>query len=220
MISVAIDGPAGAGKSTISKAVAKELGFIYFDTGSLYRCIAYYFNKNDICINDLELIKTKINNINIDVKFIDEQQCIFINNENVTGYIRTPEMSIMATKVAGIELVRGFLFNLQREMAEKNNIIMDGRDIGTVILPNAKVKIFLTATAEDRAIRRFEQLKITDNNIKYEDVLNDIKQRDFNDENREISPLKKAQDAILLDTTGNTLEQSIELLTKTIKERL
>lgn len=220
MISVAIDGPAGAGKSTIAKAVAKELGFIYFDTGSLYRSIGYYINKNDINISDLELVKQNLNNIKIEVKFINEQLCIFVNDENVTEYIRTPEMSIMAAKVAGVELIRKFLFNLQRQIAENNNVIMDGRDIGTVVLPTANVKIFLTATPEDRANRRFEQLQLKNKKIKYKDVLNDIKQRDYNDENRDISPLKKADDAILLDTTGNTLEQSISLLTKTIKERL
>lgn len=212
-INIAVDGPAGAGKSSIARAVAEEIGYIYVDTGALYRSIALYAIENKLD-ND-SLIKS-LDKINIRLEFIDKCQHVILNDNDVSDKIRTPEVSMGASRVSAIPKVREFLFGLQKKIAEENNIIMDGRDIGTVVLPNADLKVFLTASAEERASRRFKEM--TDSSITYEQVLEDIKQRDYNDMNREIAPLKQAEDAVLLDTTGMTIDEVKQKLKAMISE--
>lgn len=220
MIAVAIDGPAGAGKSTIARKVSEEIGFIYVDTGALYRTIGYYAILHNIDPEDKDKISACLDNIKITLKFNQGKQCVFIGDIDVSDKIRTPEISMAASAVSAIPSVRKFLLDLQKNLALENNVIMDGRDIGTVILPNADIKIFLTASSEERAKRRYADLKIKDKDIKFQDVLNDIKQRDFNDINRKIAPLKPADDAIIVDTTGESLEQSVSRLSSLIRERI
>lgn len=222
MLSVAIDGPAGAGKSTIAKYIAKELSLIYVDTGALYRAVGYYVlsqNKN-ADTKKAEDVVPYLQNIRLELRYVDGVQRVILNDEDVSDEIRTPELSMAASNVSAIGEVREFLFDLQRDIAKHNNVIMDGRDIGTVVLPNAKIKIFLTATPEDRATRRHEEMQLKGIDTTYEDILADIKVRDYNDSNRPIAPLKQADDAMLIDTTGNSYEKSAELLLKHVKERM
>ena len=216
MINVAIDGPAGAGKSTIAKTVAKTLGFIYVDTGALYRTIALSAVRNGV-IDSREDIVKMLDKIDVKLGF-DETgaQCVYLNGEDVSSLIRTPEIS----KVSSIMEVRDYLLELQRSIARENNVIMDGRDIATVVLPNAKPKIFLFATPECRAERRYKELVEKGENVTYEDVLADVNQRDYQDSHREIAPLKPSEDSVMVDTSGNTLEESIEILTNIIKENM
>ena len=220
MINVAIDGPAGAGKSTIAKTVAKTLGFIYVDTGALYRTIALSAVRNGV-IDSREDIVKMLDTIDVKLGF-DETgaQCVYLNGEDVSSLIRTPEISMGASKVSSIMEVRDYLLELQRSIARENNVIMDGRDIATVVLPNAKPKIFLFATPECRAERRYKELVEKGENVTYEDVLADVNQRDYQDSHREIAPLKPSEDSIMVDTSGNTLEESIEILTNIIKENM
>ncbi len=220
MINIAIDGPAGAGKSTIAKLAAKELNFIYVDTGALYRAVGYYVLNKNIEPKDEKKVSEILNEIDVTLKFVDGEQRVFLNGEDVSAKIRTPEMSMAASAVSAHPAVRKFLFEAQQKLARENNVIMDGRDIGTVVLPNADVKIFLTASPEDRARRRYDELILKGQDVKYEDVLEDVITRDYNDSHRAVAPLKQADDAILLDTTGNELETSIELVISTIKENL
>lgn len=218
MISIAIDGPAGAGKSTIAKAVAKKLSFIYVDTGALYRAIGLYALKNNL--NSENEVIFSLKEIKVDLKFENNSQKVFLCDEDVSEKIRTPEVSMMASKVSAISAVRKFLFDLQRDLARKNNVIMDGRDIGTVILPDADVKIFLTASSEKRAQRRYKELVEKGLQVSYDDILNDIIKRDADDSNREIAPLKAAPDAIFVDTSEYNLEESINLILNVIKNKL
>lgn len=220
MISVAIDGPAGAGKSTIAKMASKELGFIYIDTGALYRSIGYFVLKNGGDLENADSIISFLPKINAEIKFIDETQHVFINGEDVSDKIRTEEISRAASKVSAIPKVREFLLSLQRDFAKRYNIVMDGRDIGTVVLPNATVKIFLTASAQVRANRRYKEQIERGFDVNYDDILADIKERDYRDENREIAPLKPAEDSIYLDTSDNTREESIEAVLKIVKEEI
>lgn len=201
-INIAVDGPAGAGKSSIARAVAAEIGYIYVDTGALYRTIALYASENGL---DNEELVNSLDKIKISLEFIDKCQHVILNGTDVSGKIRTPEVSMGASRVSAVTEVREFLFGLQKKIAAENNIIMDGRDIGTVVLPDADLKVFLTASAEERANRRFKEMK--DSSVTYEQVLEDIKQRDYNDMHRDIAPLKQADDAILLDTTGMTIDE-------------
>lgn len=212
-INIAVDGPAGAGKSSIARAVAEEIGYIYVDTGALYRSIALYSIESKF---DNESLVNSLDKINIRLEFIDKCQHVFLNDNDVSDKIRTPEVSMGASKVSVIPEVREFLFGLQKKIAAENNIIMDGRDIGTVVLPDADLKVFLTASAEERANRRFKEM--TDSSITYEQVLEDIKQRDYNDMHRDIAPLKQAEDAVLLDTTGMTIEEVKQKLKALIDE--
>ena len=220
MINVAIDGPAGAGKSTIARAAAKELGFIYVDTGALYRAVGVYCLRNNIVTNDAEGVGAVLDKIVVELKFIDGVQHVYLNGDDVSTEIRLPEASMAASNVSAIPFVRAFLFDLQRDIASKNNCIMDGRDIGTVVLPNAKVKIFLTADPEERAMRRFKELEEKGSKVTYQEVLDDLKVRDYNDSHREIAPLKPAEDSVTINTTGNTLEESIDMIIETIKEKM
>lgn len=219
MINVAIDGPAGAGKSTIAKAAAKQLNYIYVDTGALYRTIAYNAVKKNV-VDDTNAVIALLNDTKVELKYIDGVQAVFLNGEDVSAYIRTPEISMGASKVSAIPEVRAFLLSLQQEIAKENDVIMDGRDIATVVLPNADVKIFLFASPECRAQRRYKELVEKGENVKYEDVLADVNQRDYQDSHREIAPLKPSEDSIMLDTSKLNLDESIQLVIKTIKENI
>lgn len=218
--SIAIDGPAGAGKSTIARRTAAQLGFIYVDTGALYRTVALAAKEAGVPPDDPAQVSQLLEKIQIQLKFVNGEQRVFLNGADVSDEIRSPEISMMASKVSQIGSVREFLFSLQQEIARQNDVIMDGRDIGTVVLPHADVKIFLTATAEDRAKRRYDQLLQSGTVVDFDQLLQEIKERDYNDMHREISPLRQADDAILVDTTGNTLEESIELLHQLILKQL
>ncbi len=217
---IAVDGPSGAGKSTISRIVAGKLGFIYVDTGALYRAAALYVLKTGIHTADEASIVACLDSLKVTLAFSGGVQHVFLNGEDVSQKIRTPEVSMAASAVSAVPEVRKFLFNLQRTLADENNCIMDGRDIGTVVLPDAQIKIFLTASAEDRAKRRYDELVAKGVDVKYEDVLKDVNARDYNDSHREIAPLKPSEDSIMVDTTGNTLEQSVEMIISVIKEKL
>ena len=219
MINVAIDGPAGAGKSTIAKAAAKQLNYIYVDTGALYRTIAYNAVMNNV-IDDTNGIIALLDNTKVELKYIDGVQAVFLNAEDVSAFIRTPEISMGASKVSAIPEVRAFLLSLQQEIAKENDVIMDGRDIATVVLPNADVKIFLFASPECRAERRYKELVEKGENVTYDEVLEDVNKRDYQDSHREIAPLKPSEDSIMLDTSKLNLDESIELVIKTIKENI
>ena len=219
MINVAIDGPAGAGKSTIAKAAAKTLGFIYVDTGALYRTIA--LSAVRCGADDNEKIINMLNDITVKLGFADDgRQCVYLNGENVSSLIRTPEISMAASKVSAIPEVRAFLLDLQRDIARENNVIMDGRDIASVVLPNARPKIFLFASPECRADRRYKELIEKGEKVTYEDVLADVNQRDYQDSHRDIAPLKPTDESVMADTSELDLQQSIELIINIIKENM
>ena len=220
MINVAIDGPAGAGKSTVARAAAKELGFIYVDTGALYRAVGVHCLRNNIVTTDADGVGAILKDITVELKFIDGVQHVFLNGDDVSTEIRLPEASMAASNVSAIPSVRTFLFDLQRDIAAKNNCLMDGRDIGTVVLPDAKVKIFLTADPEERAMRRFKELQEKGSTVTFKEVLDDLIVRDYNDSHREIAPLKPAEDSIVINTTGYSLEESINKIIETVKEKM
>lgn len=217
-VAVAIDGPSGAGKSTIARILAKQLGFIYVDTGALYRAIGLSVLRRGIDPDDRSAVEGFLEELSVELKYCHQEQCVFVNGEDVTAFIRTPEVSSAASTVSAIPEVRKFLFSLQQNIAKQNSVIMDGRDIGTVVLPDAKVKIFLTASAEDRAKRRYEELIEKGLDVIYEDVLRDMIERDKRDSERAAAPLKPAEDAVMVDTSGNTLEESVALLQQIVKE--
>lgn len=220
-IAIAIDGPAGAGKSSLSKEVAKELSFIYVDTGALYRTIGLAASRKGLKKEDKAEIISMLNDIDVKLSFNDEEtQIVLLNGEDVSSYIRTPEASMFASAVSAIPEVRAFLLDLQRNMAKSDNVIMDGRDIGTVVLPDAKIKIFLTASPEKRAMRRHKENIEKGIDSTYEEVLKDVNQRDYQDSHREIAPLKPAEDSVLVDTSDYDFEGSKKLLLKVIKERM
>lgn len=220
-IAIAIDGPAGAGKSSLSKEVAKELSFIYVDTGALYRTIGLAASRKGLKKEDKAEIISMLNDIDVKLSFNDEgTQIVLLNGEDVSSFIRTPEASMFASAVSAIPEVREFLLDLQRNMAKSDNVIMDGRDIGTVVLPDAKIKIFLTASPEKRAMRRHKENIEKGIDSTYEEVLKDVNQRDYQDSHREIAPLKPAEDSVLVDTSDYDFEGSKELLLKVIKERM
>ena len=220
MISVAIDGPAGAGKSTLSRKTAEELGFIYVDTGALYRAVGYKFSQlgfnTELKCDIEEILKTTT----VDIRFVKGEQRVFLDGEDVSDGIRTPNASMMASAVSAKPAVRAFLLEMQRKLARENNVVMDGRDIGTVVLPDATVKIYLTATAKARAERRYKELIQKGTAVTFEEVYDDMVKRDYNDMHRLIAPLKQAEDAVLADTTECDLEGSLELILKIIKERI
>lgn len=220
MINIAIDGPSGAGKSTISKAVAKELGFIHIDTGALYRTIAFYLSDNQIDVNNEEAIKAALDDIKIQVCIEDGLQKIYLNNKEVCEELRQPNITKIASDVSKLPIVRDYLLEIQRELARENNCVMDGRDISTVVLPDATVKIFLTASPEVRAERRFNQQKEMGIIEDYDKILEDIKKRDYNDSHREIAPLKQAPDAIKIDSSKVDFDEVKNICKKLISERL
>jgi len=220
-ISVAIDGPAGAGKSTMAKRVAKELGFLYVDTGAIYRTVGYHMWLMGIGPKDADGIKRCLDDVNVEIRHEDDGvQHMILNGKDVTGEIRTPEMSKYASGVSAQKCVRDFLLDMQRKFARRHNVVMDGRDIGTVVLPNAQVKIFLTASAEERARRRFAELTEKGEKVSFEKVLQDMIARDKQDTERAIAPLKAAPDAVKLDTSGNTIEQSIDEILAIVRRKL
>ena len=220
-VSVAIDGPAGAGKSTIAMRVAKELGFLYVDTGAIYRTVGYHMWLMGIGPKDADGIRRCLDDVNIEIRHEDDGvQHMILNGKDVTGEIRTPEMSKYASGVSAQKCVRDFLLDMQRKFARKHNVVMDGRDIGTVVLPNAQVKIFLTASAEERARRRFAELSEKGEKVSFEKVLQDMIARDKQDTERAIAPLKAAPDAVRLDTSGNTIEQSIDQILTIVRRKL
>lgn len=219
-INIAIDGPAGAGKSSVAKLVSKKLGYIYVDTGALYRTVGLYSIRKGIDTKDAEEVTGTLKDIEVKLGFVDGAQHVFLNGEDVSEAIRTPEASMGASNVSAIPAVRTFLFDLQRDIAKNNNCIMDGRDIGTVVLPDAQIKVFLTASPEARAQRRYKELIEKGEKVDFQDVLDDINKRDYQDSHREIAPLKQAEDAVLVDNSGCNLEEGAELLLSIIKEKL
>ena len=218
---VAIDGPSGAGKSTLARALAKELGFVYVDTGAIYRSVGYYAYQRGIDPADGAAVEALLPEIQLEMVYREDGlQHMILNGEDVTKEIRLPEISMYASRVSAIPAVRTFLMDMQRDMARTHSVIMDGRDIGTVVLPQADVKLFLTASAEDRARRRCLELEERGTPEPYEKLLEEMQERDRNDASRSAAPLRPAEDAVILDTTGNTFQQSFDLLLQTIKERL
>lgn len=218
MINVAIDGPAGAGKSTIARAAAKELGYIYVDTGALYRTVALAAVRRDV-IDDAEGVAAMLPQISVELKFENGEQQVYLDGENVSSLIRTPQISMGASKVSAIPKVREYLLSLQQSIAKENNVIMDGRDIATVVLPNADVKIFLFATPECRAQRRYKELIEKGENVTYEDVLKDVNERDYQDSHRKIAPLKPSEDSVMADTSDLDLQDSTKMIIGIIKEK-
>lgn len=219
MINVAIDGPAGAGKSTIAKSASKKLGFIYVDTGALYRTIALSAVRNNV-IDDTPQLEKMLDEITVELKFENGFQRVYLNGEDVSDFIRTPEISMGASKVSAVPAVRAFLLDLQRNIARNNNVIMDGRDIASVVLPDADCKIFLFASPECRAKRRYKELVEKGEQVTYEEVLDDVNKRDYQDSHREIAPLKPTEESIMVDTSDLTLEQSIDSIVNIIKENM
>ena len=218
MIRIAIDGPGGAGKSSLAKAVAKKLEIIYVDTGALYRTIGYYMLNHGISSTDAPAVAAALGNFTLELTYVNGEQVILLDGENVKDAIRTPEMSMAASNVSAIKEVREFLLNTQRDIAKQHSVIMDGRDIGTVILPDAEVKIFLTASPEARAKRRYEELKAKGKEVSYEQVYTEMVERDKNDSTRDIAPCVPADDAILLDNSGMTADQTTDAVIKIIKK--
>lgn len=218
-ISVAIDGPSGAGKSTLARQAAKELGFVYVDTGAIYRTVALYCHRNGIDPKDTAAVAAVLPGLRIDLDYSAEgEQRMILDGEDVSDLIRTPEISMLTSAVSAVPAVRDFLLEKQRELARIRDVIMDGRDIGTVVLTNATVKIYLTAAAQARAQRRFDELRAKGMDVTYEDVLKDVQDRDYNDSHRAVAPLKRADDARLVDTTALSLEESLVVLTRVIRE--
>ena len=219
MIRIAIDGPSGSGKSTLAKAVAKRLGIIYVDTGALYRTIGYYVYITGNDPHDTQRVEKLLNEINIELKYEDGSQRVILNGEDLGDKIRVPEMSMYASLVSSIPAVRGFLLDMQKDMARKNSVVMDGRDIGTVIIPDADLKIFLTASNETRAKRRTLELLKKGVEVSYDDVLNDMIERDKNDKNRNIAPAIPASDAVIFDNSVMSVEESVNEIVRLLNER-
>lgn len=212
MHNIAIDGPAGAGKSTIAKKVAKELGFIYVDTGAMYRSMALYFIRNGIKSDEEERIASVCDNIRVSIDYVNGEQQVILNGENVNAFIRTEEVSMMTSDTSKYPVVRNKLLSLQRELASKKNVIMDGRDIGTCVLPDAEVKIYLTASSAERARRRYAEQVERGIDCDIKQIEKDIIARDEQDMNREIAPLKQAEDAVYLDSSDMNIEQVVKAI--------
>ncbi|WPX10025.1 (d)CMP kinase [Anaerocellum danielii] len=223
-INIAIDGPAGAGKSTISKLLASQLGYIHIDTGAMYRAVGLKVLKNNISPHDSRKIVEILNSTDIQIKLVDGKQLVFLDGEDVTEKIRQPEVSMYASDVSKIREVRERLVKMQQDLAKQKGIIMDGRDIGTHVLPDAELKVFLTATAEERAKRRFLELKQKGYEVDYYQLLDEIKKRDLNDMTREFAPLRVAEDAIVIDSTSLSIEEVLqkvlELFYKVVKDEV
>lgn len=220
-ISIAIDGPAGAGKSTIAKRLAAELGFYYVDTGAIYRTAAYFMDLLGISPKDVDGVERYIDELNIDIYYDEDGlQHMLMNNIDVTTDIRTPDISQKASLISAHAVVREMLLDMQRDVAKENNVVMDGRDIGTVVLPKADVKIFLTASAEVRAQRRYEELQSKGNKDSYEKVLKELQQRDYQDTHREIAPLKMARDSVKLDTSDLDVDGVVAAIREIVKQKV
>ena len=219
MIRIAIDGPSGSGKSTLAKAVAKELGIIYVDTGALYRTVGYYVYLCGKDPHSAKEVEELLPGVNIELKYENGSQRVILNGEDLGDKIRMPEMSMYASAVSAIPAVRAFLLEMQKSLARENSVVMDGRDIGTVIIPDADIKIFLTASNETRAMRRTLELNQKGVDAKYEDVLADMIERDKNDKNRDIAPAVPAPDAIIFDNSVMTVEESLDEIVRLVNER-
>ena len=219
-ISVAIDGPVGAGKSTIARAAAKRLGFVYCDTGALYRAIGLHCSRKGTDLKDGTAVAARLPEISLNIRITDGVQRVFLNGEDVSEEIRLPEISMAASAVSAVPEVRAALLDLQRDMAKSQSVIMDGRDIGTVVLPNADVKIFLTARPEIRAKRRYDELAKKGVETTLEEVLADLNKRDYDDSHRAAAPLKQAEDAVLADTSGLDFNDSVDLVCGIIENAL
>lgn len=219
MIQIAIDGPGGAGKSTVAKEVAKRLGIVYVDTGALYRTVGLYVSDHNVDPHDAEGVVKVLPDIHIEVRYEEGAQHVYLNGVDHGERIRTPKMSMYASAVSAIPAVRAFLLETQKEIARKNSVIMDGRDIGTVILPDADVKIFMTASPECRARRRYDELVAKGQDVRYEDVLREMNERDHQDSTRDIAPATAAPDAVCLDNSGLTVEQSADAVIALVRER-
>ncbi len=221
-INVAIDGPGGAGKSTISKAVAKRLGIIYVDTGALYRTVGYFARENGLSVEDAkvsELITPLLDKINIEIAYVDGSQHVILNGSDLGDKIREPEISMFASACSSVGNVRAFLLEAQKKLARENSVIMDGRDIGTVILPDADVKIFMTASDEARAMRRYNELLAKGQDVKFEDVLRELTERDKADSSRAVAPLKPADDAHIFDNSDYDFDASVDYIINYIAEK-
>lgn len=220
-ISIAIDGPAGAGKSTMAKYLAKEMGYMYVDTGAIYRTVGLFMTICGISPKDADGVARLIDEVNVDIAYDEDgSQRMLLNGSDVTDDLRTPEMSDCASKISTLPVVRDYLLEVQRDLAKRYDVIMDGRDIGTVVLPKADVKIYLTASAEVRAKRRLDDLLRAGEKVTFEKVLEDMRQRDHRDMTRPVAPLKQAKDAVLLDTSDFSLEESVAAMKAIIKEKL
>lgn len=219
-VAVAIDGPAGAGKSTIARRLAKSMGYIYVDTGALYRTVALSVMQNGIDADDIAAVSRHINGIKVDIMYKGDEQRVLLDGNDVSDLIRTPEVSMMASKTSAIPEVRAFLLGLQRKLASEHNVVMDGRDIATVVLPDAKVKIFLTASSEVRAKRRYDELIAKGEDVKFEDVLTDLIQRDEQDMNRAVAPLKPSEQSVIVDTSDLDLDGAVNAMREVINKCL
>lgn len=217
---IAIDGPAGAGKSTIAKRVAKELSFIYVDTGAMYRAVALYLLRNEIDGTDAEAVAGNCQSAEVSIRYENGEQVVILNGENVNQYIRTEEVGNMASKTSANPAVRAHLLNLQRNLAAKNDVVMDGRDIGTVVLPDAQVKIYLTASVETRAKRRYDEYLAEGESADLEEIKKDIENRDHQDMTREISPLRQAEDAVLVDSSLMNIDEVVAAILGIYKDKV
>ena len=218
-MTIAIDGPAGAGKSTIAKLAAKGLGFLYVDTGAMYRAIGLYLLENEVDYNEESQLLEALDKINIEIKYVDGVQRVILNDRDVSEAIRREEVGQAASTTSALKPVRAKLLDLQRDIAAKNDVIMDGRDIGTNILPNAELKIYLTASVEVRAQRRYKELVEKGETPDFEEVKKGIEQRDYQDMNRDIAPLRQAEDAVLVDTSDMTIDEVVARITELAEER-
>ena len=216
---IAIDGPSGSGKSTIAKALSKKLGIVYVDTGALYRTVGYFVRQKNANPKDADEVGALLPEINIEIRYEDGAQHVYLNGEDLGDRIRTPEMSMYASAVSAIPSVRAFLLDTQRDIARKNSVVMDGRDIGTVILPDAEVKIFMYASNEARATRRYKELIAKGEDVKYEDVLREMIERDNNDRSRDVAPAVPAEDAVMLDNSDMSVDENVEAVIDIIKSK-
>lgn len=219
MYNIAIDGPAGAGKSTIARKVAAELGFVYVDTGAMYRAMAYYFLQHDISSEDQQAVEAACPDIRVTIEYQDGEQQVLLNGENVNAYIRTEQVSLMTSKVSQYPKVREKLVSLQKQLAAEQNVIMDGRDIGTCVLPDADAKIYLTASVKERATRRYKEQIEKGMQADLSEIEADIEKRDYQDMHREVSPLCQAEDAVLVDSSDMTIREVVEEIIRIFEEK-
>lgn len=220
MNAVAIDGPAGAGKSTLSRKLAMHLGYIYVDTGAMYRAVGLKLIRKKCDVGNEKQVADILKSTQVEISYENGNQVVILDGENVNDLIRTPEVSMMASKCSALPVVRAFLLEMQRNLAKENSVVMDGRDIATVVLPFAQVKIFLTASVDARAKRRYDELISKGENVTLEEVTRDVEQRDYNDTHRDIAPLKPSEDSVIVDTTELNFEESLEALKETVKRVL
>ena len=219
MIKIAIDGPSGAGKSTVAKALSAKLGIVYVDTGALYRTVGYFVRQKNVNPKDADAVGALLPEISIEIRYEDGAQHVYLNGEDLGDKIRTPEMSMYASAVSAIPSVRAFLLDTQRDIARKNNVVMDGRDIGTVILPDADVKIFMFASNEARAMRRYKELIAKGEDVKYEDVLREMIERDNNDRSRDVAPAVPAEDAVMMDNSCMSVDENVDAVIDLIRSK-